>query len=113
MPCGTVRGAALTFGIDNEEASLTLQSLSVTNKSDKKEARDICGIVVAVAYYNTTTEITMEGLGDSISTAIGESISLAGSYGEVGTTFVEEVTVDHANEEFRKVSVKMMSYSGI
>lgn len=113
MPCGTVRGSALTFGIDNDEASLTLQSISVTNKSDKKEARDKCGIVVAVAYYNFTTEITMEGLGDSIATGIGESIALAGTYGEVGTTFVDEVGVSHGNEEFRKVSVKMTSYAGI
>jgi len=113
MPCGTVRGSALSFGLETDEASLTLQSISATNKSDKKEARDKCGIVVAVAYYNFTTEITMEGLGDSIATAVGASITLSGSYAEAGTTYVEEITVDHANEEFRKVSVKMTSYAGI
>jgi len=113
MPCGTVRGSALTFGIDTAEASLTTQSMSATNKSDKKEARDNCGIVVAVAYYNLTTEITLEGLGTGISTAVGESITLSGSYDEAGTTFVDEITVDWANEEFAKVSVKMTSYAGI
>tara|TARA_R110000772_G_scaffold20371_2_gene56469 strand:- start:456 stop:797 length:342 start_codon:yes stop_codon:yes gene_type:complete len=113
MPCGTVRGSALTFGLDNDEASLTTQSISVTNKSDKKEARDKCGIVVSVAYYNFTTEISLEGLGTSIATGVGAAISLAGSYAEAGTTYIDEITIDHANEEFRKVSVKMTSYAGI
>jgi len=113
MPCGTIRGTALTFGLDNDEASLTTQSVSATNKSDKKEARDKCGVIVAVAYYNNTTEISIDGLGTSISTAIGGAITLAGSYAEAGTTFVDEISVDWANEEFAKTSVKMTSYAGI
>ena len=113
MPCGTVRGSALTFGLDNEELSLTTQSVSATNKSDKKEARDKCGIVVAVCYYNFTTDISIEGLGDSVSPIVGGALSLAGSYAEAGATYVDEITVDHANEEFRKVSIRATSYAGI
>lgn len=113
MPCGTIRGSALTFGLDNDELSLTTQSISVTNRSDKKEARDKCGIVVAVAYYNFTTDISIEGLGTSVSPTVGEALSLAGSYSEAGTTYVDEITIDHANEEFRKVSIRATSYAGI
>jgi predicted alternative tryptophan synthase beta-subunit len=113
MACGTVVGDSLEFGISHDEASLVTQSVSVTNKSDKKEARDKCGIVVSVAYYNKTSEISIEGLGTSAA-EIGDALSLAGSYIDLaGATFVEEVSVEKGNEDFVKSSIKAMSYEGI
>lgn len=114
MPCGTVVGNDdLEFGIDADEASLVTQSVSVTNKKDKKEARDKCGIVVAVAYYNPTSEIQIEGLGTASNTA-GSALSLAGTYLPLaGATFVDEVTLEKANEEFVKSTIKATSYGGI
>lgn len=114
MACGTVVGDnTLEFGIAADEASLVTQSVSVTNKMDKKEARDKCGIVVAVAYYNPTSEIQIEGLGTATN-GIGTALSLAGSYLTLaGGTFVDEVTVEKGNEDFVKSTVKATSYGGI
>ena len=112
MACGTVVGSALEFAVDTDESSLTTQSVSVTNRSDKKEARDKCGIVVAVAYYNNTSDVTIEGLGASAAT-VGATLSLSGTYTTAGTTYVDEVTVDKSNEEFVKSSIRATSYAGI
>jgi hypothetical protein len=113
MPCGTIVGDALEFGIEDDEASLVTQSVSVTNKTDKKEARDKCGDIVAVSYYNPTSEIQIEGLGTATS-VVGLALSLAGTYITLaGSTFVDEVSVEKANEEFVKSSIKATSYGGI
>lgn len=112
MACGTVVGQALEFGITDDEASLVTQSISVTHKKDKKEARDKCGIIVAVAYYNPTSEITIEGLGTS-ALLVGAALSLTGDYSLAGATYIDEVSVDYGNEEFVKSSIKATSYGGI
>ena len=113
MPCGTIVGQALEFGVADDEASLVTQSVSVTNKTDKKEARDKCGIIVAVAYYNPTSEVSIEGLGTAAN-SIGSALTLSGTYLTLaGTTFVDEVSLEKANEEFVKSSIKATSYSGI
>lgn len=112
MACGTVVGSSLSFAIDTDEASLVTQSVSVTNRSDKKEARDKCGIVVAVAYYNQTSDITIEGLGASAAT-VGSTLSLSGSYTVAGTIYVDEVTIDKQNEEFVRSTIRATAYSGI
>ena len=114
MPaCGTVVGSALEFGITDDEASLVTQSASVTNKMDKKEARDSCGIIVSVSYYNPTSEVQIEGLGTSAN-AIGSTLSLTGTYLTLaGTTYVDEVSVEKQNEEYTKSSIRATSYGGI
>ena len=92
---------------------MVTQSVRVTNKKDKKEARDKCGIVIAVSYYNPTSEIEIEGLG-SAANAVGAALSLAGTYLTLaGATFVDEVSLEKANEEYVKSSVKATSYGGI
>ena len=117
MPCGSVLPAAyLEFGITNEEASLVTQSVSLTQKKDKKEARNGCGEVKAVTYYNETTEVSIEGLGANTgSNTVGTALSLAGSFGitVTGLIFVDEITVEKANEEFVKTSIKATAYRGI
>ena len=113
MPCGTVVGTALEFGVAEDEASLVTQSVSVTNKTDKKEARDKCGIVVSVAYYNPMSEISIEGLGTAAN-SIGSALTLTGTYLTLaGSTFVDEVSLEKANEEFVKSTIKATSYGGI
>lgn len=111
MPAATVRGT-LAFGLDSDEASLTTQSVSVTTKSDKKEARDKYGTIVAVAYYNKTSDVSIEGLGASTA-QIAAALTLANTFTVAGTTYIDEVTVEKANEEFVKSSIKATSYSGI
>jgi hypothetical protein len=116
MPNATVVGDSLSFGIAAEESSLTTQSVSVTNKADKKEARDKQGIIVAVAYYNKTTEISIDGLGtfaDS-STNIGTALTVSGTFDSASTLYyLDEVSLEQANEEFYKSSLKATAYEGI
>lgn len=109
----TVVGEALEFGVSDDEASLVTQSASVTKKSDKKEARDKCGEVISVAYYNKTADISIEGLGTSAAT-VGAALTLAGDFGlGAGLIFIDEITIDKANEEYVKSSIKATHYSGI
>lgn len=115
MPCGTVLPgtSTLEFGVVDNEAGLTTQSVTFTARSDKKEARDGCGIIVAVAYYNPTYEVQIEVLG-IYDNAAGTALSISGTYLTVtGNLYVDEVTVSKANEEFVKTSIKATGYSGI
>lgn len=107
-----VVGDALAFGVAADESSLVTQKVSIVRKSDKKEARDKSGVVVAVSYYNHTNEISIEGLGTS-ATTVGAALSLAGTFTLVGDSFVDEVTIEQGNEDFAKCSIKGTAYSGI
>jgi len=111
--CGTTVGQQLTFGVASDEASLVTQSVSATRKSDKKEARDKCGDIISVTYYNKHAEVSIEGLGSSAA-VIGAALTMSNTLGlGAGTTVIEEVTLDLANEEYVKSSIKAMHYSGI
>jgi hypothetical protein len=103
---------SLNFGISDDEASLTTQSVSVTRKSDKKEARDKSGDIIAVAYYNETADIQVSGLGTS-ALGIGEALSLTLDAGQTGSVYVDEVAQEDANEEFVKTTISATAYSGI
>jgi len=115
-PCATVVGEALEFGIDTDEAGLLTQSVSVTHKQDKKEARNGCGTVKALAFYNKTSEVSIEGLGTIADTFnVGTVLTLSDSYGIglAGALYIDEVTVDKANEDWVKSSIKATAYAGI
>jgi len=116
MPAATVVGTSLSFGVASDESSLTTQSVSVTNKADKKEARDKDGGVTAVAYYNKTSEISIEGLGtfSGASTNIGTTLTISGTFDLASSTvYLDEVTIEQANEEFVKTSLKATAYEEI
>ena len=112
MACATPVGDALTFGISSDEASLVTQNVDVTHKSDKKEAKDKCGNVVAVAYYNGTADISITGLGQAAQTC-GATLSLVGSFGTVGTVCVDEVAIKKNNEGFVESSINATGYKNI
>ena len=121
MACGTVLKdgdtATLDFGITTDELGLVCQSISSNQKVDKKEIRDKCGIVVAVATYNPTAEITIEGYGELGSTNPGDTISLTSTDFDLDTSgaknLVDEITIEKNNEDFVKTTVKVTQYSGI
>lgn len=113
MACGTVVGQQLAFGVANDEASLVTQSVSVTKKSDKKEARDKCGNIISAAYYNYMADISVEGLGTSAA-SIGATMAVANSVSlGAGTTFIDEVSIDLGNEDYVKSSIKATHYANI
>ena len=62
--CSTLVGdTAAAFGIPTDVAGLLTTSVQIAEKREKKEAKDRCGDVISVAYYGSSREITVEGLG--------------------------------------------------
>lgn len=114
MPAAIIVGSALAFAVPSDEASLVTQSVTVTRKKKKKEAMDHFGTTVAVAYYNETADIKIEGFGDKHLQGIGVVFALIGTgYGTTGTIVCEEVQLDFKNEDFVKSSISAVAYSGI
>jgi hypothetical protein len=122
MACNTVIPTGLLeFGIAVDEAGLiATQSVRVTKKQDKKEARDKCGIVVACALYNPMADVEIEGLGSATTAIVGQTLVLNGVFGEPpmipvsnSKILIEEVTLEKTNEDFVKISIKAAWYSGI
>ena len=116
MIVGTIAGVALTFGIASDESSLVTQKVSANNKSDKKEAKDKGGNVCAVSYYNFQSAISVEGLGAAASTITPGSVIVIANktvLNIVGTTVnVDEATIDLANEDYTKSTIKATAYDG-
>ncbi len=117
MPCGTVLGLnalANLFGVGADEASLVTSAVRHVKTADKKEARDHCGDVVAVAYYNKRSEVTVEGMGVT-ALDVGAALSLSSSnLGTlVGTLYIDEVSIEQTNEDFVKSSIKATAYDNI
>tara|TARA_Y100000588_G_scaffold394786_1_gene517281 strand:- start:2151 stop:2522 length:372 start_codon:yes stop_codon:yes gene_type:complete len=121
MACGTVLKdgdtGTIDFGVEDDELGLVTQSVSSNQKVDKKEIRDKCGIIVAVATYNPTAEITIEGYGELGSTNVGDTLTLTSSDYNLETSgaknVIEEITIEKTNEDFVKTTVKATQYSGI
>jgi len=123
MACGTVITVTdglipdnTFFGITSDEAGLVTQSITIAHKSDEKEARDKCGKVVAVAFYNERAEIQIEGLGERGGTIdIAENVTLANDFGirVPGSVYIDEITLERTNEDFMKTSIKATAYKGL
>ena len=70
MSCSVVvRGSGFCvgdWGISQNQAGFkATTSVSVTERVDKVEGRDSCGKVVAVVFYNKTSEVSIEGIGSN------------------------------------------------
>ena len=125
MPCGTLtdikpaaKAEALALGLDNNEAGIVVQSIKITSKVDKKEALGSCGEVIAVNYYNKNTEIEIQGLGKA-SCAIATVLTLA-NLADLAITpesssaiIVDEVSLEYANQDFIKSTIKAVSFEGL
>lgn len=106
---------AFQFGIQEDEGGLITQSTSITLKRDKKEGRNGCGEVKAVAMYNQMQEVTIEGLGRS-DAGVGDVLAFIGDLGIAALSAnmsIDEVTVTRSNEDFIKTSIKASAYEKI
>jgi hypothetical protein len=121
MPaCATVQTGsgeeAPPFGIPEEEAGLYTQSIKVNHKKDKKELRNRFGNVFAVAHYNKTSEVEIEGtVKANFSLDVGGAFTLANTINPVvvGKLNIDEISLDVSNEDFHKVSIKGIAYEKI
>jgi hypothetical protein len=112
MPATISGSPGCNFALGGNSAGLSATTrISFTLKRDKKELRGYAGGVKAVAYYNPTTDISVEGYG-TVSASVGGSIQVAGAPSGIGTTIiVEEITYDQSNDDFVKSSVKAIGYT--
>ena len=100
------------WGIGQEEAGFTATtSVTVTERAEKAEGKDSKGCVVAVIYYNKTSEVVVEGIGAN-GQAAGEAMSLTTTV-DNGTVYVEESTITYTNDDWVKTSVKGIAYENI
>lgn len=100
------------WGITQEEAGFTATtSVTVTERAEKAEGKDSKGCVVAVIYYNKTSEVVVEGIGDNRQAA-GNTMALQTSV-DNGTVYVEESTITFTNDDWVKTSVKGVAYENI
>lgn len=109
----SVIGNALSWGLPADEVSLVTQSVSITNKRDKKEVKDYQGEVASVAYYNATSEVSVEGYGNATANTPGATLTLTATGGIVSTLYIDEVSLDYANEDFVKSSITATAYLNI
>ena len=104
---------SIPFGMENNSAGLSVTtSVQITRKVDKKELRGMDGNMVAVAYFNNTSEISIEGYGET-SANIGDSVTLGINGVDIGASsiYVEEVSYTATNEDFVKSSLKATGYN--
>jgi len=115
MACTVTPIGAFTaedWGITTEEAGFTATtSVTVTERAEKAEGKDSKGCVVAVIYYNKTSEVVVEGIGAN-GQAAGATMSLSTSV-DHGTVYVEESTITYTNDDWVKTSIKGIAYENI
>ena len=101
------------WGIGSDEAGFkAMTSVSVTERSEKAEGKDSKGCVVAIAYYNKQSEVSIEGIGDNRKSA-GEVLPLTTVTVDNGTVYCEESTIEYSNEDWVKTSLKGVAYENI
>jgi len=112
MPATIAGTPGCSFALSGNAAGLSATTrVSFTLKRDKKELRGYAGGVKAVAYYNPTTDISIEGYG-TVSSQIGGSVQVSGAPSGIGTSIiVEEITYDQSNDDFVKSSIKAIGYT--
>jgi hypothetical protein len=121
MPCATPVGTSIQFGIPSEELSLLTKQVSVTRLSDRKEARDGCGEVQSVAWYNKRSEIsisctgmvgnTMDDVGIAITMAAGNLTIFAGLI--VGSVYSDRITATMNQEDFITTDMDLVAWDSV
>lgn len=117
MPAATViksaAAASLTFGVGaSDEASLITHGIKVTRKAKQKFAADRYGSTIAVAFYDPSVEVNIEGLATTTLT-VGSAMTLANAatISVTGTLLVEEISEDRSNEDFVKTTIKATAFA--
>lgn len=102
------------WGISSNQAGFkATTSVSVTERVDKVEGRDSCGLVVAVVYYNKTSEISIEGIGTN-KKAAGDILIVSGNAQPDQTpVYVDESAVEYSNTDWVKTTIKGTGYENV
>jgi len=107
-------GTAIGFGVDSAAdtgAAAVASSYSCTTKQDVKEMRHTNGNVKSVSLHRKVDDISVDIIG-APTNAIHPASVLNNDYtaSSANEIYIDEVTVDLSNEDFRKTSIKATGY---
>tara|TARA_Y100000310_G_scaffold157597_1_gene157010 strand:- start:1712 stop:2146 length:435 start_codon:yes stop_codon:yes gene_type:complete len=113
------------WGIGQDEGGFkAMTSVSKTERQDKAEAKNSKGCIVGLAFYNKSTEVSIEGIGTPSfdedgedpdqRMAAGDVIELESVPSATGQNYiVDEVSIEFSNEDWQKGTVKATAYENI
>lgn len=104
----------IEFGIDNDEGTLITHKVQVSRKTKKKDLRGRKGGFKAVADYNKSIDVSIEG---ALIGAGTTGFILAAAYtllnDDFGISalpiFVQSMTFTEKNEDYKRCSVKLIA----
>lgn len=107
-------GDELTWGVPKDEMSLVTQTVTFTQKSDKKEVRDHEGEIRTVTYYNQSADVTIEGYGDA-SASVATRMTMQNTFQSTmsGALLIDQCQVSLSNEDHIKSSITAVLYPNI
>lgn len=107
-------GDELTWGVPKDEMSLVTQTVTFTQKSDKKEVRDHEGEIRTVTYYNQSADVTIEGYGDA-SASVATRMTMQNTFQSAmsGALLIDQCQVSLSNEDHIKSSITAVLYPNI
>lgn len=107
-------GDELTWGVPKDEMSLVTQTVTFTQKSDKKEVRDHQGEIRTVTYYNQSADVTIEGYGDA-SASVATRMTMQNTFQSAmsGALLIDQCQVSLSNEDHIKSSITAVLYPNI
>lgn len=107
-------GDELTWGVPKDEMSLVTQTVTFTQKSDKKEVRDHEGEIRTVTYYNQSADVTIEGHGDA-SASVATRMTMQNTFQSAmsGALLIDQCQVSLSNEDHIKSSITAVLYPNI
>lgn len=107
-------GAELIWGVPKDEMSLVTQTVTFTQKSDKKEVRDHEGEIRTVTYYNQSADVTIEGFGDA-SASVATRLTMQNTFQSAmaGALLIDQCQVSLSNEDHIKSSITAVLYPNI
>lgn len=107
-------GDELTWGVPKDEMSLVTQTVTFTQKSDKKEVRDHEGEIRTVTYYNPSADVTIEGYGDA-SASVATRMTMQNTFQSAmsGALLIDQCQVSLSNEDHIKSSITAVLYPNI
>ena len=93
-----------------------ISSVTVSNTTETAEGRNTNGEIVALAFFNTGVEVSVEGIGGDTLQNAGQEKAV-GDFTDVSTQvskiFVTESSVTMSQGDWKKVSVKLVGYENL
>jgi hypothetical protein len=118
MPAATLQTKGgvtnIVFGIAADANGLVTTKITVNKKRDRKELKNKFGDTFALAYYNTTTDVSGEGSGTETTSTIGTVVAAitAATAGVDAATITGKILLDSIDYTFSQDDFVKVKWSG-